>query len=336
MSGRLQIVEALRGFAALSVVWFHLTNQYSDNWVRATGALGWLGVEVFFVISGFIIPYSISKLEYAYGLRDFPRFIMRRIFRLEPPYLASIVLALGLWHLSSLAPGFQGGPPPNDIGQIAANMLYLVPLTGHEWLQPVYWTLAWEFSFYLTIGLLFPFIGNPGALARWFLGAMILVTAVLFDLLPAISLLFVLGFSIFRMSQSLSCRESLAEWTIIIVAAAAIALENPLVAFVGLSTAIIIRLLLGLSLPHGVTRILLWLGAISYSLYLTHVPIGGRVVNLGRRVVDGPWQELALSVFALASCILFAVVFRRLIEKPAIALSRRQAEKLSGPTEKSV
>ena len=75
-------VEYLRGLAALSVTWFHLTNTYSLNWVRESGSLGWLGVEAFFVISGFIIPYSLHRSGYT--LRDFPNFMLRRIVRLEP------------------------------------------------------------------------------------------------------------------------------------------------------------------------------------------------------------------------------------------------------------
>lgn len=68
---------------------------------------------------------------------------------------------------------------------------------------------------------------------------------------------------------------------------------------------------------------LLGLGSISYSLYLTHVPIGGRVVNLGRRWIDGLEAEFALSVAALAVSITFAYGFMRLVERPAIQLARR-------------
>jgi peptidoglycan/LPS O-acetylase OafA/YrhL len=50
---------------------------------------GYLGVDVFFVISGFVIPYSLWGREYS--LRQFPRYMIRRAVRLEPPYLASVV-----------------------------------------------------------------------------------------------------------------------------------------------------------------------------------------------------------------------------------------------------
>ena len=70
-------------------------------------------------------------------------------------------------------------------------------------------------------------------------------------------------------------------------------------------------------------KILSVLGAISYSLYLVHVPIGGKLVNLGLRVAHEPWQRLSLSAAALALSIAAAYVFHRLIERPAVGWSRR-------------
>ena len=93
---RIYLVEYLRGLAALSVAWFHLTNQYAAGIspARISGSYGWLGVEVFFVISGFVIPLSLAKLQTRYTLRQFPQFMVRRVLRLEPPYLLSVVLVI--------------------------------------------------------------------------------------------------------------------------------------------------------------------------------------------------------------------------------------------------
>src|SRR5436190_8707485 len=100
---KLSNVEALRGLASLAVAWFHLTNQYDWNAVRWSGRFGYLGVDCFFVISGFIIPYSLHRAGYTIG--GFPRFMARRLVRLEPPYLVAIALIIALAYVSTWAPG---------------------------------------------------------------------------------------------------------------------------------------------------------------------------------------------------------------------------------------
>ena len=150
-------IEALRGVAALSVTWFHLTNTYQAGWVRSSGTMGWLGVEIFFVISGFVIPYSLHQSEYRSS--NFPRFMLRRLVRLEPPYLASIALVVILTELSSRSPGFAGSA--FIIRADPSHILYVIPLTEYSWVNVVYWSLAYEFVFYLVIGALWPILcGN--------------------------------------------------------------------------------------------------------------------------------------------------------------------------------
>jgi hypothetical protein len=66
---RVLSVEGLRGIASLSVAWFHLTNTYQWGIVRASGSWCWLGVEAFFVIFGFVIPYALWMSARAEGVR---------------------------------------------------------------------------------------------------------------------------------------------------------------------------------------------------------------------------------------------------------------------------
>ena len=90
---RLQAVEYTRGVAAFMVMWFHFTFRLPEGALRASGLYGYLGVEAFFVISGFIIPYAMDLRHYRLG-RDSFAFIGRRIIRLEPPYVMSVLLIL--------------------------------------------------------------------------------------------------------------------------------------------------------------------------------------------------------------------------------------------------
>src|SRR6185295_1906083 len=107
---RLQGLDFLRGLASLAVCWFHLTRfRYNVPDPRGyalvcqTGAYGWLGVEVFFVISGFVIPYSLYRARYR--VKNYRTFILKRVIRLDPPYLVSIAVILALAYALALYSG---------------------------------------------------------------------------------------------------------------------------------------------------------------------------------------------------------------------------------------
>lgn len=320
---RMEVVDLLRGLAALSVSWFHLTNTYDAGWVRWSGHYGWLGVEVFFVISGFVIPYAIARSGRISSPRDFGNFMLRRMIRLEPPYIASIMLVVGLAMLSQQVPGFRGQEFEIDPGQILAHFLYLVPATEHRWLSPVYWTLAYEFAFYISCGLLFGILGDTDRSWLWHV-LWIGLAGLTFGALPGRTMLFVMGIAVFR-------HRVLAERTVqtllpIAGAFVAIALNERLeIALAGAATALVIMVWGSARLPsRAPVRIALWFGTISYSLYLVHVPIGGRVVNLGERFIGGSAAEmLLLSLAALVVAVLFAAGFARLVERPALRAASR-------------
>ncbi|MBB3777209.1 peptidoglycan/LPS O-acetylase OafA/YrhL [Erythromicrobium ramosum] len=77
------------------------------------------------------------------------------------------------------------------------------------------------------------------------------------------------------------------------------------------------------AVPSAVGRALGWLGLISYSLYLVHVPVGGRVVNLGKRFTSGEVEYLVLSLIALAVSLIVSIVIFLLVERPAQIIARR-------------
>lgn len=95
---------------------------------------------------------------------------------------------------------------------------------------------------------------------------------------------------------------------------------EPIVAFIAFVTSFFIA---SVNVPR--IRILSFLGAISYSLYFLHVPIGGRVINIGRRFADGSTQELFVSLAALAVALLVATIFSKYVEGPAKRASKRIA-----------
>jgi peptidoglycan/LPS O-acetylase OafA/YrhL len=90
---------------------------------------------------------------------------------------------------------------------------------------------------------------------------------------------------------------------------------GPLIAVVGTATSLLIAFVDINASP------LLFLGSISYSLYLIHVPIGGRLINATVRFSLGPAMIAAATVVTLGVSILAATVFYRLVEKPAKQLA---------------
>src|SRR5471032_2356193 len=87
---------------------------------------GHLGIWIFFCISGFVIPYAMRNVDYSIssGARTF---FFRRVIRLEPPYVASVLLALALSYAASLTPLFAGTLPEFDPRAFLLQFFYLVP-----------------------------------------------------------------------------------------------------------------------------------------------------------------------------------------------------------------
>ncbi|MBW7971569.1 acyltransferase [Bradyrhizobium sp. BR 10289] len=160
--GSIISIQILRGIAALFVVIGHtqgmgrefaaLSNTTFTSWQP----IPWgVGVDLFFVISGFIIFYSSKK----YVAGDQPRqtFFIHRIARLVPLYWTCTCLALGLT-AAKKALGFAQAEPFAYAGAIIASLLFL-PIYGpgnNGLAFPVYnlgWTLNYEMFFYALFAL---------------------------------------------------------------------------------------------------------------------------------------------------------------------------------------
>jgi peptidoglycan/LPS O-acetylase OafA/YrhL len=321
--GRVEIVEGLRGIAALSVAWFHFTQGNTrfleEGFVKASGQSGWLGVYIFFVISGFVIPYALFRANYTVK-ENFCRFLGRRLVRLEPPYILCILLTVLLWYISSRMPGFRGTAPEWSFSQMFFHIGYLVPFSDHPWLSPVFWSLAIEFQYYIAMGLVFPLLVSKRSVIRIVtLAAMCLLSYFVRDksLFFAYLGLFTIGILVFQLYAKLigtgmflvcSSLAALVVWEV----------QDPPTAVAGLLTGFAIAFL-------GRVRLgpLVYLGTISYSLYLLHVPIGGRIINLGEHYAVNTFGRMLALTGALLLSILAAHLFYRYVEYPSRLLSMR-------------
>ena len=245
--------------------------------------------------------------------RDIGRFILKRVMRIDPPYFAAAGLTLLFWYLSAWLPGFRGQAPSVTAGQVLAHVGYLNELLGLPWLGPVFWSLAIEFQFYLLIALLFPVVTSNSAtirlvgLAGVWCAAMIGAPAAW--VVPYLGM-FGCGMVVFERHRGAIGRPV---FTVMLIAMAAATWRTQgfANALVCVGTAVVI--LSG----RGGSVIGSWLGAISYSLYLVHVPVGGRVVNAGVRAAAYGIPPIVTLVAALIASLGAAVAFYRLIERPA-------------------
>ena len=161
---RLRSIDALRGIAALGVVLYHaieqgknaLPNNFFDYPVRALqfiSSYGYIGVFLFFVISGFCIHLQWAKAK-ATGVEPnvrFGPFWKRRLRRLYPPY----IIALGLFLLVAYSYGELNFTHFffYDIVMHLLMLHNLDPQTCYT-INGVFWTLAIEEQLYLAYFLL--------------------------------------------------------------------------------------------------------------------------------------------------------------------------------------
>src|SRR5262249_5157732 len=70
-------------------------------------------------------------------------------------------------------------------------------------------------------------------------------------------------------------------------------------------------------------KLAIFLGSMSYSLYLVHVPIGGRIINLGKRFGEGSFYEFVIVALALLGSLVAAMLLHRFVEIPTLKASRK-------------
>lgn len=164
IDGRLQSIDALRGIAALGVVLYHAVlqtqNAVPNNFLKGpvkllqfVSSFGYIGVFLFFVISGFCIHLQWAKArasEKTHGVQ-FGSFWRRRLRRLYPPYLIAFALFMLMAALSTgvnLTHFF--------VYDVVVHLLMLHNLDPHTCysINGVFWTLAIEEQLYLAYFLL--------------------------------------------------------------------------------------------------------------------------------------------------------------------------------------
>lgn len=260
-SNRLESIQALRGIAALMVFFFHLVvtvDRYTPANLRQWVEFGNFGVDLFFVISGFVMAHSVRNLS---GHGDAVGFITRRVWRIAPLLYFLTLAQIGL---TSLWGGHYG------YARIV-NCFTIIPVfrAPHEMqyaLIPA-WTLGFEMVFYLLVA---------GAVALRIRALWAAIPLLLLPLMPgpfgsSLMIEFVYGLAAYWLWT-----KGLVPNPLSMVVGAALLLLFPLPGerfiYWGIPAAMVFLAALSWSpVETKAGKPLLWLGAISYSMYLSHV-----------------------------------------------------------------
>lgn len=320
-SPRLKELDGLRGIAALIVLLFHYFYQYDSiyghdglyvDWSR----FGHYGVELFFMISGYVIYWSLERSD---GVISF---VISRFSRLYPAYWFSVALTFLVVSLMGL-PGREV-----SVDSFFVNLTMLQTFLGHSHVDGVYWSLTVELLFYFWMGILLSFhrIKDVNVLLALFLGLGILQGLSIIHLPSQIQTLLILGhINNFAVGISLfSLQRNPKHLPSLLILALCFVQQLSCGEFEAIVVWIILAALFSLSV-FGKLRFLrsevfVFLGAISYPLYLLHQNIGYTIIL---KCYAFGWPG-ACAVFAsIIVSILLAFFVHRFIELPGSRYLKR-------------
>lgn len=339
--GRLTFLDCVRGIAALSVLFEHVGDRLSPHFRAFTHdwfSFGKFGVAAFFLTSGFVIPFSLERGG------SLKRFWVSRFFRLYPLYWLSIAVALGVYLMGGsyvLSPAYVSHFTRNTI----VNLSMFQEFVGVPDAQGLYYTLSMEMAFYIFFSFLYRIKLNRMSLRIAWIGSGLLATSgLLMPLLfhkrvPLAGLFYFLclfvGTSIYRHFT----REASTKAVTILLGCVAVTtmaeiycnyvlikkddvtehytLWAVLLPWAGAYSLFLAAYALK---KYRFPKLFVWLGAVSYSVYVLNSPLASLVPMWPHRIYS--------FVATLALTLTVATITYRLVEQPFISLGKRVQARL--------
>lgn len=357
----------LRGLAALVVVVSHSSRALEVRYQRTDelpgfGALnildlGSLGVAIFFVLSGCTLTLSNSRLPIrsAHALTGF---YAKRFFRIWPAYIVALAAYIAFRPVFQTLYGEAQGHwiesqffQEASLGDLVRYVALIFNVTGpSELYNNAFWSLPVEFQYYLMFPL---FLLSMRALSIF--GPALIAGGMFFlgrsGILPLDSnLVLVLGFTF---AAGIALGRLYTRWSfrlnsvialslVMVITALASLMSNEVIpikvyrvissewVFYGLCGVAIVSIVLfsNILLPDTALRPALYLGKISYSLYLYHnLLIAIAVLGLIHFEIQSDWaRTLWVCTWAFGGSLTLAALSYRWVEKPAIRLGRAIAK----------
>lgn len=267
---RIENIDALRGIACILVVLHHFSSstipEVELNYLHDFFKYGSNGVYTFFVISGFILPYSMKRANYK--IKNFFNFLKRRSIRILPAYYITFIPLIVLQCVAFLfnADFIQGLATPN-IKTLLINLGLIDFLIEDYWFNPVGWTLQVEMQFYILIGLFLPLLINYRWIRLIALGLLYLLSFKVSIPITNNILFFAVGFLLFLFKDKKAHLLELLGLFVISSICIIYFRKDGISEFVAMLLPFIV-IFFNLNIGN---KAILKLGKISYSLYLVHV-----------------------------------------------------------------
>jgi peptidoglycan/LPS O-acetylase OafA/YrhL len=343
LNKRLLELDVFRGLAALCVVLYHYTDRFQSLYGYTHPLFfhlpfGHYGVQLFFMISGFVIFMTLVKTEKKLD------FLVSRFSRLCPAYWTAVIVSFLIITSCSL-PDRQVSWHDALLNLTMLNLTPLQKILNIQFVDTVYWTLAVELLFYAIMLLLFTLrqlVHIHWICAAWLLLqlASALCDNVLLRPLPAfIRVPFILSYANLFIAGIMfyHLKNHLRNWSTHLIILTCLLIQGLVAPLESLIPVALFFLFFYLFVYDRMgflaLRPLVFLGTISYSLYLIHQNVGYVILRSLNRLPLPSWLILSL---ALAAIVLLASLLTFTIEKPALKAiraryARRKAARSPAP-----
>lgn len=321
-------LDALRILAALGVGLYHF-NWSGDSAISWLFTFGYLGVNVFFCISGYITPLVLVWSRFTY--QDSGKFLVSRFFRLYPAF--AIIALFEILFYACGNPLFGYGQHLEDItwSRTLANYLLYADFVGEQWYVPVFWTLGVEVQFVIAILLCFPLLAHSKASVRLLVVLAWALAPLIVDKGPTIlsyTALYAMGMAVF-----LKLHKSLPFWLFGVLLACAFYGHYQAIsersAWTALGTALVVAYVPQMKEAWSQYLKIDYLGKLSYSFFLIHITFGGAVMS-HMKIFPATWvYQLPAVLLATVFAGFAAALFHRWIEHPCHNYARSLKSKKS-------
>ncbi len=327
MRKRLVELDALRGIATIIVVIYHYTTRYNslygheDFFETFDFTVGKQGVQLFFMISGFVIFLTLNHVKKPMD------FIVSRLSRLYPPYWIAIICTFSIVYFWGL--------PGRQVSHLTAlkNMIMFHDYLGIPNVDGVYWTLKVELTFYFWMFI--AYLSNSLRKIEIYIMGLVLfnlfvhLTGVnIYHQLPHILLFkhlpfFGIGICLYKIFYNEYSKFTFVTLALCLIVTLILNSANLFVLYLLFT----IIFYLGIKGKIGLlsNKIFVFVGLISYSLYLLHQNIGYVIINKGYSLGLNPLISISLAIIIVT---VMSYASYRLVETPSTKLIKKYYKQL--------